>query len=182
MYLWYIHSSYIDASGVWHYHDLAKPEQPDILTVHRTGSHGVIKSFPARSLDDLKSTLVAVDCNPPHVMDGMQNSHSYGTGFVVSLDPPLVVCDRDTVPVGIASIRLTFRRALTIPAQIVFLHPHANFAVLAFDPQELIHAGMTEQPYAVLSDTEPSPGDKAHYVGLGGNKRQGVRVCPDFHL
>ncbi|ORY93040.1 hypothetical protein BCR43DRAFT_444348 [Syncephalastrum racemosum] len=164
-----------DASGVWHYREVAKPEQAEIPIKIRSGAQAAIKSFPANSLYDLENTLVAVDCNPPHVMDGMQNSHSYGTGFVVSLEPPFVVCDRDTVPVGIASIRLTFRRTLTIPAQIVFLHPHANFAVLSFDPQELIHAGMMEQPYAVLSDVEPSPGDKVHYVGLGGDNEAMVQ-------
>ncbi|RCI07248.1 serine protease [Rhizopus stolonifer] len=120
-----------------------------------------------QSRDDAPS-IVSIDCNPPFVVDGSRNSHSYGAGVIVSLDPPLIVCDRDTVPIGISVISITFQNSLTISADLLFLHPFYNFAVLTFDPSPAINAGIKIEA-AVLDEKEFKVGDTVNYVGLSGN-------------
>lgn len=84
------------------------------------------------------------------------------------MDPPLVLCDRDTVPVGISVISLTFDNSLTISADLIFLHPFYNFAILKFDPQPVIEAGI-DIKVALLDDSSDFKiGDSINYVGLSG--------------
>lgn len=84
------------------------------------------------------------------------------------MDPPLVLCDRDTVPVGISVISLTFDNSLTISADLIFLHPFYNFAILKFDPQPVIEAGI-DIKVALLDDSSDfKVGDSINYVGLSG--------------
>jgi hypothetical protein len=111
---------------------------------------------------------VSVDCQPPFVIDGSKNAHSYGAGIIVSMDPPLIICDRDTVPISIAVISLTFDNSLTISADLVFLHPYYNFAVLTFDPTLVIKAKI-KMKVAELADIDLNIGDTVTYVGLSGN-------------
>lgn len=119
-------------------------------------------------IESLKKSIVSIDCYPPFVVDGSKNPHSYGAGVIVSMNPPLIVCDRDTVPISINVISITFDNSLTISADLVFLHPFYNFAVLKFDPTPVIEAGI-KMKAAVLNDQDFQVGDQVTYVGLSGN-------------
>lgn len=84
------------------------------------------------------------------------------------MDPPLILCDRDTVPVGISVISLTFENSLTISADLLFLHPLYNYAILKFDPSAVFEAGI-EIKVASLDDSgDFNVGDSINYVGLSG--------------
>jgi S1-C subfamily serine protease len=121
-------------------------------------------------LQSLKKSIISVDCYPPFVIDGLRNSHSYGAGIIISMNPPLVLCDRDTVPVGISVISLTFENSITISADLLFLHPFYNFAILKFDPTAVIEAGI-EIKVACLDDSDDFEiGNSVNYVGLSGIK------------
>lgn len=115
---------------------------------------------------DLMPSFVAIDFHMPYLVDGMKNTQYYGCGLVVSLSPPLIVCDRDTVPVAIGDIHLCFANSISIPGKLVFLHPFSNFAVLTFD-RELL--GQTPIRAAELSSSRLSPGDQVNFVGLAGD-------------
>jgi hypothetical protein len=111
--------------------------------------------------------MVSIDCNPPFVVDGSKNSHSYGAGVIVSLDPPLIICDRDTVPIGISVISITFQNTLTISAELLFLHPFYNFAVLKFDITDVFNAGIKIKA-AEFDEKDLKIGETVNYVGLSG--------------
>lgn len=84
------------------------------------------------------------------------------------MNPPMIVCDRDTVLISIAVISLTFDNSLTISADLVFLHPYYNFAILTFDPAPVIKANIKIEA-AELADIDFHVGDTVTYVGLSGN-------------
>ncbi|KAK4514241.1 F-box domain-containing protein [Mucor velutinosus] len=158
-----------DATGYWDYKVLETP-------LHRSSAASLMRNDQlCKQVDDkledpiesLKKSIVSVDCYPPFVVDGSKNPHSYGAGVIVSLNPPLIVCDRDTVPISINVISLTFDNSLTISADLVFLHPFYNFAVLKFDPTPVIEAGI-KMKAATLNDQDFQVGDQVTYVGLSG--------------
>ncbi|KAI7870240.1 hypothetical protein BDF14DRAFT_1776366 [Spinellus fusiger] len=162
-----------DTLGVWEYENLDlcfSSSLPAPLAID------VLENVSESSspLQRLTKSLVAVDSYPPYVIDGLRTSHSYGAGVVVSLDPPLIVCDRDTVPVSITTISLTFGGSVTLPARLLFLHPFYNYAILTFDPSPVLEAGI-EIHSATLSEKEIEVDDAMHYVGLGGNSLPQVK-------
>ncbi|KAI8376036.1 uncharacterized protein BYT42DRAFT_516755 [Radiomyces spectabilis] len=173
-----------DVTGMWDYTDLGQPKLPlePKIELHGASSqskvmnNNVYKSDAQQHateteqgpIERLTKSLVSVDCFPPYVIDGLQNSHSFGAGFVVSLDPPLIICDRDTVPVAMCRISLTFNNALKIPGELLFLHPFYNYAVVTFDITQLNQAAIEVHP-AEFSDQPLTQGSTAHYIGLGGD-------------
>ncbi|KAI9248628.1 hypothetical protein BY458DRAFT_590590 [Sporodiniella umbellata] len=126
------------------------------------------KEDPDNILFTLSKSIVSIDCNSPFVVDGSKCPHSYGTGVIVSLNPPMIICDRDTVPVGITVISVTFQSSLTISANLLFLHPFYNFAVLSFDPSLVTQSGIDIRAVE-LDATQLKVGDIVNYIGLSGS-------------
>lgn len=154
----------VDLSGVWDYQVL--PEPCTKLTVSPATATFPPLDPSLKLAQDLMPSFVAIDFHMPYLVDGMMSTQYYGCGLVVSLDPPLIVCDRDTVPVAIGDIHLCFANSISIPGKLVFLHPFNNFAVLTFDRDLL---GQTPIRAAELSSKRLNPGDQVHFVGLAGD-------------
>ncbi|KAI8380011.1 hypothetical protein EDC96DRAFT_434555 [Choanephora cucurbitarum] len=164
-----------DKTGIWDYQVLKTPldnmpkEIKDI-----TNEKTSLKESKATSPQELCKSIVSVDCLPPFMIDGSKNAHSYGAGIVVSMNPPLILCDRDTVPISIGVISVTFDNSMTVSADLVFLHPFYNFAVLKFDPSPVIQAGI-DIKVAQLVDKEFEVGDQVTYVGMSGRNEVQVK-------
>ncbi|KAI8097081.1 uncharacterized protein BX664DRAFT_72534 [Halteromyces radiatus] len=180
-----------DRTGVWDYQSLESTNylqiQKPILPYKQDSMDRSISpssSSPSSSsssssvggdpLQKLSKSLVSVDCYPPFIIDGLRTSHAFGAGLIVSLDPPLVICDRDTVPTALSDISLTVNNSVTVSARLEFLHPFYNFAILSFDPIPLFSAGL-EVHAAKLSDVELERDDKVNYVGLGGDSKSVIK-------
>lgn len=159
---------YTDQSGIWDYTSISIPLTKNSSSVKAPVYTIKDKKVNASSLQDLKKSIVSVDCYPPFVIDGLKNSHSYGAGIIVSMNPPLILCDRDTVPVGISVISLTFENSLTISAELLFLHPFYNYAVLKFDPSAVFEAGIEIKVASLDDSSDFNVGDSVNYVGLSG--------------
>lgn len=160
----------IDETGIWDYMQLKTPLNNTVsyLQINQAADKVDNENVRETPLQSLKKSIVSIDCRPPFVIDGLKNSHSYGAGIIISLDPPLALCDRDTVPVGISVISLTFENSITISADLLFLHPYYNFAILKFDPASVLKAGI-EITVAHLDDTcDLEVGDSVNYIGLSG--------------
>jgi S1-C subfamily serine protease len=80
----------------------------------------------------------------------------------------LVITDRNTVPVAMGDVRLTFAGTIEVPGRVEYVHPLHNLAVVSYDPKLI---GSTPVREARLSTRELSPGEPVWVVGLRADQR-----------
>jgi S1-C subfamily serine protease len=73
-----------------------------------------------------------------------------------------VVVDRNTVPVAMGDVRITFNGTIEVPGKVEFIHPLHNIAVVSYDPKSI---GDTPVRAATLVDKELQAGDDVWAVG-----------------
>ncbi|KAG0781776.1 hypothetical protein G6F22_009414 [Rhizopus arrhizus] len=153
-----------DKTGVWDFTDMPPPP----TTIPYSPSTASFPPLdPSLSLaEKLMPSFVAIDFYLPYLVDGMKATQFYGTGFILSTNPPLIMCDRDTVPIGLGDIFITFANSIIIPGQLVFLHPFYNFVILTYDPALI---GDTIVNPVEFSEVELNQGDEVNFVGIGND-------------
>ncbi len=152
-----------DVSGRWPC-SLSDPPPPTPAAVPDTVKLDFRGPKPARAL---ARSLVFVEFHVPYKTDGVQATSFSGAGLIVDAERGLVVVDRDTVPVALGDLHMTFGGQLKIPAEVVFLHPEHNFTFLRYDPKLI---GETKVRAAKLRPHPLRTGDRVWLVGM--NSRQ----------
>ena len=120
-------------------------------------------------MQEISSSLVLVNFAMPYTVSGVADRYYYGTGLVADAERGWVVVDRNTVPVAMGDVRLTFAGSLEIPGRVEYIHPLHNLAVVSYDPTLI---GTTPVKSATFAPQELLPGQDVAVVGLG----------PDFKL
>lgn len=151
-----------DTSGLWDCTDLppVPPSQP-----MESGT----TEFPHYSdprLARLAPSLVLVNYDMPYSVSGVTEHYYHGTGLVVDSERGLVVVDRNTVPVSVGDVTLTFADTLQVPGRVVYVHPLHNLAVVAYDPKLV---GKTPVRSATLLPGRLQAGEDVWVVGLSGD-------------
>jgi S1-C subfamily serine protease len=155
-----------DALGVWPCDALApgpprEPVEPsEGTTFPRQGERHVQAVTPS---------LVLVNFDMPYTVSGVADRYYYGTGLVADARRGWVVVDRNTVPIAMGDVRLTFAGSIEVPGRVEYIHPLHNLAVVTYDPKLI---GDTPVKSAVFLQKTLFPGDDVAVVGLG----------PDFRL
>lgn len=123
-------------------------------------------STPAenRVEERIASSLVWVDFNVPHPTAGVKDFNFVGAGVVVDAAQGLVLVDRDTVPVTLGDMMLTFAGSVRVPGRVRYLHPVHNIAIVQYDPAVL---GDLEVRAIEWSSRLPDEDDTIWMVGLG---------------
>jgi S1-C subfamily serine protease len=153
-----------DAAGLWQCTELPAGAPAPPVTV---ASATLPRAPDARSAA-IAPSLVAVSFNMPYSQSGV-TEHSYnGTGLIVDAVRGLVLVDRNTVPVALGDVRLTFGGAVEVPGRVLYVHPLHNLAVVAYDPASI---GTTPVRSAVLKPQELKPGTAVWAVGLRADGR-----------
>jgi len=77
-----------------------------------------------------------------------------------------VLVDRNTVPIAIGDVSITFAGSLEVRGKVEQLHPLHNYAIVSYDPASI---GKTPVQAAEFSTETLSPGDEVWVVGIKGD-------------
>lgn len=148
-----------DTTGLWPCTPSAAPP-PERPPEPASTTFPPAERGPARAL---APSLVWVEDTIPYRTEGVYGANYQGTGIVVDVEKGLVLVDRDTVPISLGDVTVTFAGSLEVPAKVAWLHPTHNLALVKYDPRAI---GDTPVRAATFSDRPLDPGDKVWHVGL----------------
>lgn len=148
-----------DSSGEWPCSSLA-------LNTDKTRPEPRETTFPPERephVQRISQSLVLVNFSMPYTVSGVSDRYYYGTGLIVDTERGWVVVDRNTVPVAMGDVQITFAGSVEIPGTVEYIHPLHNLAVVSYDPALI---GDTPVRAAELSNRELEAGDDVAVVGL----------------
>lgn len=153
-----------DESGLWPCQAIgsgadAQPQRPRATQFARTGD---------RLVDAMAPSLVLVEFTMPYSVSGVTERNYHGTGVVIDAVRGLVAVDRNTVPVAIGDVRLTFAGTIEVDGNVEYVHPLHNLAVVHYDPKQL---GGTPIQAVRFAPRMPATGESVHVVGLSPDNR-----------
>ena len=148
-----------DALGTWPC--VAVSTGPGAPSAKSPASTQFAKTGDAR-IDHLAPSLVMVNFDMPYSVSGVTEKNYHGTGVIVDAERGLVAIDRNTVPIAMGDVRITFAGTVEVPGKVVFIHPLHNLAVVAYDPKSI---GSTPVRAANLLTRPLSAGDDVWVVG-----------------
>jgi S1-C subfamily serine protease len=148
-----------DELGIWPCEPLADGPAPQGLL---PASTRFVVQDEAR-VDRVASSLVLVNFDMPYSVAGVTERNYHGTGLIVDTARGLVVADRNTVPVAVGDVRITFAGTVEVPGKVEFIHPLHNLAVVSYDPALI---GTTPVRAAKLNPRPLRAGDDVWVVGL----------------
>jgi len=151
-----------DAVGLWDCTELKSgpaPEAPE------SGSTAFPK-YSDQRLAKIAPSLAMISFDMPYSVSGITERSYHGTGLIVDAERGLIVVDRNTVPVSLGDVSITFAGTLEVPGRVVYIHPLHNLAVVSYDPKLI---GTTPAKSAKLATEEFKSGDTIWVVGLGAD-------------
>ena len=113
-------------------------------------------------IDRLAPSLVQVTFDMPYSASGVTEKNYHGTGVIVDAQRGLIVVDRNTVPLAMGDVRVTFNGSVEVPGKVVFVHPLHNLAMVSYDPKAI---GATPVRAAAFLARDLHPGDDVWVVG-----------------
>lgn len=169
-----------DGTGLWDCIDASKP--PPREPERRTAPWPVDVEDPVAR--KVARGLVMVDFDVPHPTAGVKDPNYRGVGTILDAERGLVLVDRDTVPVRLGQLQITFAGSLRVPGRVRYLHPVHNLAIVEYDPALVADVEVTAVP---LAPEGPDKDDRVWLVGLDGShevvsKRTTIEDRDHLHL
>ena len=94
-------------------------------------SPGPVPGSAGETATGLAPSLVMVNFDMPYSVSGVTEKNYHGTGVIVDAERGLVAIDRNTVPIAMGDVRITFAGTVEVPGKVVFIHPLHNLAVVS---------------------------------------------------
>jgi S1-C subfamily serine protease len=145
---------------------------------------------PTSILSKLYRSLVLIEFHIPQMCDGVHSASFMGVGIIVDKKRGLVITDRNTVPIAVGNLQLTFAASLEIPATVLFLHPVHNFSILQYDASLVGDTPVCEVDLACpsfIKEGKPPGGDpntsglcvgdQCEFVGLTVSNTPIIQTC-----
>lgn len=132
---WFSHRmcSRVDDARFWNCNSVSLPANDDV------SNDGLVNipTYKDTLLNKVAPAMVRVDFSIPYQADNVYARHFKGVGIIIDREEGLIAVDRNTVPVGLGDAQLTFFGSLVLPADVVFVHPRHNIALLKYDVSRL---------------------------------------------
>ncbi len=96
-----------------------------------------VPEFKNPLMQKIVPAMVRVDFHIPYKVDNAYSQHYSGTGLVVDAENGLISIDRNTVPISMGNVNVTFFGSYEVSAEVVFLNPLHNLALIKYDPEKL---------------------------------------------
>ncbi len=151
-----------DEAGIWPCEDLDAGPEP---SAPESGSTQFTRNGDPR-VNKIAPSLVMVTFDLPYTVSGVSERNYYGTGLIVDTELGLIVVDRNTVPVAMGDVSITFAGSLQIRGSVAYVHPLHNLTMISYDPALI---GDTPVKAATFSNDELKPGDNVWVIGLKGD-------------
>jgi len=151
-----------DRTGVWPCQALGPGPDREPPQIGRTD----LTAYDDPRLKAISPSLVVVTFDLPYTVSGVADRHYYGTGLIVDKERGYVLVDRNTVPVAIGDVTVTFAGSLEVDAKVEQLHPLHNLAIISYDPKTI---GDTPVREASFNTVPLEAGDKVWVVGIKGD-------------
>jgi len=121
-------------------------KEESLPTINATTNSGQVRvpTFRDPLLNTVAPGMVKVDFSIPYSADNVYARHFKGVGIVLDKEAGIVAVDRNTVPIGLGDAEITFFGSLVVDAEVVFLHPRHNVALLRYNTSELAGAEFNE--------------------------------------
>lgn len=120
------------------------------------------RRFDDPLLHGIAPSLVHVRYDMPYFLADSGGQPYSGAGVIVDAERGWVVVDRSTVPETVGDAVLTFHSTIEVKADVAYLHPVHNLAVLRYDPALL---GDTPVRAAPFSSRLPETGEAVFLAG-----------------
>ncbi len=153
-----------DGQGLWTCQ--AWPAPPE-NHVQKPGSTTFADSDDRR-IEKLSPSIVTVEFDMPYPVNGIRNAHYVGAGLIVDAEQGWVLVDRNTIPINMGDVRITFAGSLEVPGKVEFIHPFHNLAIVSYDPALI---GDTPVKAAKFSKRKLERGDDVWLVGAKSNQQ-----------
>ncbi len=108
----------------------------------------VLPGYQDNRIQSVAPSLVRLSFDIPYTVDNVYAKSFSGVGLIVDPELGLIVTDRNTVPVEIGDLEITFFSTYKIPGKVVYLHPLHNIALLQYDPKLLGDVEIQSPPLA----------------------------------
>ena len=148
-----------DVTGTWPCVASAGPSA-EAAVAPMTGSLPAVEGATAKAL---APSLVWVANTVPYRAEGIYAGNFSGTGVVIDAARGRVLVDRDTVPIALADLTLTFAGTVKVPGKVEWIHPIHGLVVVSYDPAAL---GDTPVTAVRLAPRALEAGDTTFHVGL----------------
>ena len=148
-----------DELGVWPCRDLAAGPDPEPAEASSTR----LTRYQDPVIQSIAPSLVVVTFDLPYTLSGVAERHYYGTGLIVDKERGYVLVDRNTVPIAIGDVTVTFAGSLEVKGKVEQLHPLHNYAIVSYDPASI---GSTPVREAKFNTKTLRPGDDVWVVGI----------------
>jgi len=147
------------SSDEWSCRELAPAPAAQAAEVRMTQP----RQFDDPRLRRIAPSLVHVQYDMPYIVSAVSGQHYYGGGLIVDAERGWVVADRNTAPETIGDAVLTFNGTLEVTAELAYIHPVHNLAILKYDPALL---GATPLKSASFAPRTPKPGEEVFLAGF----------------
>ena len=99
-----------DSLGIWPCQELENNFSKSVSKQSRTQ----FPQYKNKTLDTISKSLVMVNFDLPYTLSGVSEQHYYGTGLIIDAKKGFILVDRNTVPIAMGDVRITFAGSLEI--------------------------------------------------------------------